>query len=123
MTTRIYTAPAAAGKSTYILERARRVSSKLNSETLIIVPSAANKYDLQRRLAVLGGSLGIRITTFSRFSEDVLAMTGEKYATISDIKRLRLMQYVVKRYPLTHYQPLVQKPGFIWKLAEIIHTL
>jgi len=74
-------------------------------------------------MAEMGGALGVRIETFRQFSKDILAMTGHEYATISDAQRLRLLQHVVDRFPLEHYQPLVNKPGFIWKLVEFIHTL
>ena len=123
MTTRIYYAPAATGKTLFILEKAQRASFKLQAESLIIVPNSSNKYDLQRRLAERGGALGVRIETFRQFSKDILAITGHEYATISDAQRLRLLQHVVNHFPLEHYRPLVNKPGFIWKLVEFIHTL
>jgi ATP-dependent helicase/DNAse subunit B len=78
---------------------------------------------MQSRLAENGGALGVRIETFFRFSQEILSLAGKEYATVSETTRLRLIQHVVNQFPLEHYAPLRNKPGFIQKLAEIIHIL
>jgi ATP-dependent helicase/DNAse subunit B len=78
---------------------------------------------MQSRLAENGGALGVRIETFFQYSQEILSLAGKEYATVSETTRLRLIQHVVNQFPLVHYAPLRNKPGFIQKLAEIIHDL
>lgn len=78
---------------------------------------------MQSRLAEKEGALGVRVETFFRYSQEILSLAGKEYVTVSETTRLRLIQHVVNQFPLEHYAPLKYKPGFIQKLAEIIHTL
>lgn len=123
MTIRILLAPAASGKTTYILERAQLASGNLQSVPLIIVPTDAQKYALRSRLAKTGGAMGVRIETFSGISKQSLAAIGENYTTLTTPIQHQLLRHVVNRLPLVHYRPLVRKPGFIQELTRIIHDL
>jgi ATP-dependent helicase/DNAse subunit B len=123
LTVRILLAPAASGKTTYILEQAQLASGNLQSAPLIIVQTDAQKFALRNRLAKAGGAMGIRIETFSVFSKQSLSAVGENYTTLTKPIQHQLLRHVVNRLPLVHYRPLVGKPGFIQELARIIHDL
>ena len=123
MTIRILLAPAASGKTTYVLKRAQEAARNLQSEPLIIVKSGDQKYALRRRLAQAGGAFGVRIETFKQFSSSCLAIAGESYTSLSTPIRHQLLRYLVNQLPLIHYRPLKRKPGFIAELAKIINDL
>ena len=74
MSTRIYLAPAAAGKTAHVLARARGVV---------------------RCLAEIGGAatcgaIGVRVLTFDRLYAEVLDAAGEIYVELSDPVQYRL---------------------------------
>lgn len=125
MSARIYLAPAASGKTTYVLHRARETARDLRSEALILVQTAAQRSALRSQLAKGGGALGVKVEIFREFSKQILAAAGGQYTTIPTPIQHQLLRHVVKlkAAELKHYQPLVGKPGFIQELARIIHDL
>ncbi len=123
MTVRIFLAPAASGKTTYVLRKAQQAAKNMQAQPLILVPTSSQKYALRRRLAMIGGALGVRIETFSDFSKNILETAGEKYTTITKPIQRQLLRHVVGQQKLSHYRPLVGKPGFVEELARVIHDL
>lgn len=66
----MYLAPAAAGKTTYLLNWARQAAQGLPGLTRICVPTGLQVWVWRRRLAESGGSLGVRVETFDQLYAD-----------------------------------------------------
>jgi ATP-dependent helicase/nuclease subunit B len=129
MAVHLFVAPAAFGKTAYVLDRARMVSRNLEGVARIVVPTHLQVRALRRRLAETGGSIGIRILTFDQLVAECLNMVDEMYTELSPFVRYRLLRVVVDRLSqedastLRYYSPLVARPGFIRAMEEIISEM
>lgn len=126
MAVHLLIAPAACGKTRYVLNCAKEAARGLEGTPRIIVPTHLQARHLRRRLAEEGGGMGIRIQTFDRLVADCLNATGETYTELSPPVRYRLLRSVVDALAsgdglsLEHYRSLVTRPGFIRALEGII---
>ena len=123
MPTHLYLAPAAAGKTTHVLARAREAARDLAAVPRVVVPTHLQARAARRRLAEMGGAIGVRVLTFDRLYAEVLAAAGEIYVELSEPVQYRLIRAVVDSLPLTHYAPLADRPGFIQVLQRLIGEL
>ena len=123
MPTQLYLAPAAAGKTAYILARARAASRDLAVTPRVVVPTHLQARVARRRLAEMGGAIGVRVLTFDRLYAEVLNAAGRIYVELSDPVQYRLIRAVVDGLPLAHYAPLADRPGFIQVLQRLIGEL
>ena len=123
MPSRLYLAPAAGGKTTYVLARARAAARGLAATPRVVVPTHLQARAAWRRLAELGGAIGVRVLTFDRLYAEVLDSAGEIYVELSDPVQYRLIRAVVDGLPLTHYASLVDRPGFIQVLQRLVGEL
>ena len=123
MSTHLYLAPAAAGKTAYVLARARDASRDLAAVPRVVVPTHLQARAARRRLAEMGGAIGVRVLTFDRLYAEVLDAAGEIYVELSEPVQYRLIRAVVDSLPLTHYAPLADRPGFIQVLQRLIGEL
>ena len=119
----ILLAPAAAGKTAYVLELARVASRQLNSTPRIVVPSHLQVRAWRRRVAQAGGAMGIRVFTFDQLFSDCLMAAGEVYTELSEPVQYRLIRAIVDELPLTHYASIRDRPGFIQILSDGIAEL
>ena len=123
MPTHIYLAPAAAGKTAYVLNLVRDAARGLQSIPRVLVPTHLQVRAWRRRLAEAGGTIGVRVLTFDRLYAECLSAAGEVYTELSDPVQYRLIRAVVDDLPLTHYAPLTDRPGFIQVLEDLIGEL
>ncbi|MGB3717497.1 MAG: PD-(D/E)XK nuclease family protein [Candidatus Promineifilaceae bacterium] len=123
MTNRILLSPAASGKTGYILQKAKSKAKQLDAEPRILIPATAHRYALRRRLAEAGGALGVRTVTFSEIYTDCLSSSAENYILLSDTIRYQLVRFVVSQQKLDHYQPLINRSGFVKELVRIFDDL
>lgn len=116
----LFNAPAGAGKTSYILEQARHAAASLNHEVHICVPTHLQAQAIRTRLAQMGGVIGVHVLTFDRLVAACLDATGTAVSEISEPVQYRLLQALINNLPLTHYQSLTDKPGFITILQRLI---
>ncbi len=119
----LYLAPAAAGKTAYVLNLVRDAARGLHSTPRVLVPTHLQVRAWRCRLAEAGGAIGVRVVTFDRLYAECLSAAGEVYTELSDPVQYRLIRAVVDDLPLTYYAPLTERPGFIQVLEDLIGEL
>ncbi len=119
MTTHLYLAPAASGKTTYLVVQARSLSKGLATTPRVVVPTQLQARAWQRRLAENGGALGVRVGTFHMLYRDILRAAGEVYVLLTNPIQYRLLRTLIASAPLHYYAPLRTRPGF----AQVVHDL
>ena len=67
-----YVAPAAIGKTSYLVEQVRAMSSDLAATPRVIVPTQLQVRTWRRRLGERGGALGVRVGTFDILYREIL---------------------------------------------------
>ncbi len=123
MTTHIYLAPAAAGKTAYILALAREAAQGLSAMPRLIVPTHLQVRAARRRLAEMGGAIGVRVITFDQIYTEILDAAGKTYTELSEPVQYRLIRAVVDALNLQHFAPLADRPGFIAVLQRLVGEL
>ena len=123
MSTHLYISPAASGKTTYVLTRARDSAQGLQSIPRVVVPTHLQARAWRRRLAEMGGAIGVREMTFDQLDTECLNLAGEIFTELNDPIQYRLIRAIVGTLPLSHYQPLKDRPGFIQVLQSLIAEL
>lgn len=129
MAIHLFIAPAASGKTRYVLNRAKEAAHGLGGTPCIVVPTHLQVRSLRRHLAEEGGGIGIRVQTFDQLVTHCLNVTGETYTELSPPVRYRLLRSVVDALAssdgssLKHYRSLVARPGFTRALEGIISEL
>jgi ATP-dependent helicase/DNAse subunit B len=123
LTAHIYLAPAATGKTTYAIKLALQESSNLGTEVRVCVASSLQAQSWKQRLAQAGGALGVRVMTFDQLYIACLDAAGESYTKLSDPVQYRLIRDIVKRANLVQYEALVDRPGFVQILQQLIGEL
>ena len=123
MATQLLLAPAAAGKTAYVLDLIQDAAQDLQSIPRVIVPTHLQARAWRRRLAEAGGAIGVRVLTFDRLYAECLNAAGEAYTELSEPVQYRLIRAVVDGLQLDHYAPLVAFPGFIQVLERLIGEL
>lgn len=123
MSVQLYLAPAASGKTAYVLERVREMAQGLLSIPRLVVPSRLQVRACRRRLAEAGGAIGVRVLTFDSLYAECLNAAGEVYTRLSEPVQYRLIRAVVDSLGLVYYQPLADRPGFIQVLQQLLGEL
>jgi ATP-dependent helicase/DNAse subunit B len=123
MTTQIYLAPAAAGKTSYAIKLAREAAKGLTAEVRVCVASRLQAQSWRRRLAESGGAIGVQVMTFDDLYLACLGAAGENYTRVEDAVEYRLLQNVVATQPLEHYESIRQLPGFPIALQSFIKEM
>jgi len=123
MTVSLYLAPAASGKTAYLVVEARRRARDPGSAPRVVVASRLQVRAWRRRLAEAGGALGIRVSTFDMLYREILDRTGEVVTRLTDPVQFRLLRALLDEAPLTHYAPIRATPGFAQVLRDLIGEL
>lgn len=123
MSKRIYLAPAAGGKTNYVLNLARRRAASLQAEVRVCVPNPLQALAWQRRLAEAGGAIGIHVLTFDKLVATCLQQAGEAYTELSEPVLHRLLRQIIADRPLAHYASLQAKQGFVQVAFSVISEL
>ncbi|MBN1954270.1 MAG: PD-(D/E)XK nuclease family protein [Anaerolineae bacterium] len=123
MSVKIYVAPAAYGKTAYVLDLARTAAQGLCAIPRVVVPTHLQARAFRARLARSGGAIGVRVLTFDQMYAECLSAAGESYTELSEPVQYRLIRTIVDRLHLAHYAPLVGRPGFVQVLQKLIGEL
>ena len=123
MTTTILISPAASGKTAHALELVLHASRGLAQTPHLIVASGLQVRACRRRLAEMGGAIGVRVLTFDHLYAEALAAASEFTTELSDPVQFRLIRAIVEELPLVHYEPLIGRPGFIQVVRDLIGEL
>ncbi|MGC9467250.1 MAG: PD-(D/E)XK nuclease family protein [Anaerolineae bacterium] len=123
MSVHLYLAPAAAGKTAYMVGLACRASAKLAALTRVVVPTRLQARAWRRRLAEAGGAIGVRVGTFDTLYRDVLQLAGVVTTPLSDVIQYRLVRQIIGEAELDHYAALRTKPGFSQVVLDLIREL
>ncbi|MBN1874145.1 MAG: ATP-dependent helicase, partial [Anaerolineae bacterium] len=123
MPTHLYLAPAASGKTTYLVAQARALSAGLAATPRIVVPAQLQVRAWQCRLAETGGALGVRVGTFDTLYREILRAAGEVYVLLTEPIQYRLLRALIVEAPLQHYAPLRNRPGFAQVVQGFVREL
>ena len=123
MSTHLYVAPAATGKTAYVLSQTLEAARELRSTPRVCLPTHLQIRSWRRRLARQGGALGVRLLTFDRLYADCLNAAGEIYTELSDPVQYRLIRTIVDTLPLRHFNSIRARPGFIRVIQELVAEL
>jgi len=119
----LYLAPAASGKTAYLVARARELAQGLRVTPRVVVPTQLQARAWQQRLAASGGALGVRVGTFDSLYRDILAAAGVTVIRLSDPIQYRLLRALSAEADLEHYAPLRAMPGFVQAVHDLIREL
>ncbi|HQE92167.1 MAG TPA: PD-(D/E)XK nuclease family protein [Anaerolineae bacterium] len=123
MPTHLYLAPAASGKTTYLVAQARALSAGLTATLRVVVPTQLQVRAWQRRLAETGGALGVRVGTFDTLYREILRAAGEVYVLLTEPIQYRLLRALIADAPLQHFAPLRTRPGFAQVVQGFVREL
>ena len=90
----LYVAPAGAGKTSYLVARARALAAEAGA-VRVVVATRHQVHAWQRRLAEAGGALGVQVGTFDALYRQVLRAAGEVYVRLSDPVQYRLLRLTI----------------------------
>lgn len=120
-------APAGCGKTESMLHLARASAAGLRAQPLIVVPSALQRRSARRRLAALGGALGVHILQFDQLYAHILRAGNQQIDELPDPVQFRLLREITTRLAaqerLEHYAELAAMPGFVRAVRERIELL
>ena len=123
MSISLLVAPAAFGKTAFVVDLVREASRDLLVSPRVIVATGLQRRAFHRRLAEAGGAIGVRVQTFDQLFADILNVAGETCTELSDPVQFRLIRTIVDELPLVHYAPIKTRPGFIQVLQRLIGEL
>jgi len=115
--------PAATGKTTALVNRARALARDMSTRVRVVVPGYPQVRAWRRLLAEHGGILGVHVFTFPQLYQQVLDAAGRVFMRLSSPIQYRLLQSIVDDIALDHYASLRNKPGFIYALLSEIAEL
>ncbi len=120
--------PAAAGKTRYVIERARVLTSEhALAQVWLIAPESNQARGLRQRLAAAGGALGVRVGVFADASREILAVAGRSVPEAPDALAQRVaadaVDALLQAGTLQHYAGIGRTPGFIRALRRLIAEL
>ncbi len=123
MTVTLYIAPAASGKTAYLVDLARQLAREPSRAPRVIVPTRLQARAWRERLALAGGAMGVEVGTFDDVYRDVLREAGAVVTRLVDPVQLRLLRTVIDATPLTLYASIRRTPGFVQALRDLIGEL
>ncbi|MBN1921155.1 MAG: hypothetical protein JW892_07930, partial [Anaerolineae bacterium] len=123
MPSALYLAPAAGGKTAYLVTRARALAQGLRVTPRIVVPTQLQARAWKQRLAEAGGAMGVRVGTFDTLYRDILDATGETIIHLSEPVQYRLLRTIIANTDLSHYASLRAMPGFVQAVQTLIQEL
>lgn len=119
----LYLAPAAGGKTAFLVNRARALAQGLNATPRVIVPTQLQARAWKQRLAEAGGVLGVHIGTFDTLYRDILDAADVAVIRFSEPIQYRLLRSLIAEAPLECYRPLRAMPGFVQAVQDLIREL
>ncbi|MGH2620591.1 MAG: PD-(D/E)XK nuclease family protein [Anaerolineales bacterium] len=123
MTTTILLAPAAGGKTQRLVELLIGEAVSIQPRWAVL-PDRTQVTALRRRIAAMGGALGVSVGTFGDLFQEILARAGRPVAVTPEPARQRLLRLGLRQLEadgsLPFYQPILRTPGFHEVIGEAI---
>lgn len=123
----IYIAPAAAGKSAWVVDTVRAAAAGLHRTPLVVVATPQQAQGLRRRLGAAGGALGVNLLTFDELFRALLHHAGVIHTELNGALCYRLLRMAVADLATSggihFYRALATRPGFIAALEGLIFEL
>jgi len=123
----LYTAPAAAGKSAWVVDTVRAAAAGLRRTPLVVVATPQQARALRARLAAAGGALGVHTITFDELFSAILHHAGVIHTELNGAVRHRLLRVAVDELvdagTIDFYRGLEARPGFAAALEGLIFEL
>jgi len=127
MSARLLLAPAAAGKTAWVIDSVRTAALGLRCTPILVAPTPLQAQSLRMRLAQAGGALGVHILTFDQLHGLLLQQSAAAFTELVEPVRQRLLRVVVDELvqagALPFYQSLAARPGFVTILDDLIAEL
>lgn len=123
MATNLYIAPAASGKTAFLVKLARDQAQNPKNAPRVIVPTRLQARAWRAQLAKSGGALGVEVGTFDDVYRDILRQAGIVITRLTDPVQVRLLRTLMDTVPLTHYAAICKMPGFIQAVRDMIAEL
>ena len=123
MTTTILLAPAAGGKTQRLVELLIGEAGSIRPRWAVL-PDRTQVTALRRRIAAMGGALGVSVGTFGDLFQEILARAGRPVAVTPEPARQRLLRLGMRQLEadgrLPFYRPILRTPGFLEVVGEAI---
>jgi len=123
MSITVLLSPAVSGKTDWAVTHARDLAAGLRKSPRLVVPNRIQVFDCKRRLASIGGALGVEIITFEELALQIMEISGRYPARLSENYQGYLLKEILQGLNLDYYNGIKSKPGFAQKLLEIIREL
>jgi ATP-dependent helicase/DNAse subunit B len=120
---KLVTLPASKGKTTWIVNQARKAAFELKTQPRIVLPSRQQVLDMETRLAKAGGVMGVEVGTIVDLASEVLDLGGVYPLLLSENVQNKILRSVLEELDLKYYQAISTKPGFIRSCLGIIREL
>jgi ATP-dependent helicase/nuclease subunit B len=124
MSTHLYLAPAASGKTRWVIDALRQSAARLQGTPVAVVATPLQAGSLRARLAGAGGALGVHILTFDELYVLLLGHCGGVYTELAEPVRFRLLRGVLDAANtagrLPFYGGLAGSAGFVHIVQGLI---
>jgi len=120
---KIIIGPAGSGKTAWVVERSRELSSGLLDTPRVVVPSRVQAVAFRQRSAKKGGAIGVQVGTFEDLSQEILNLAGIHKTKIGETAQGRLLQAIFEDCDLEYYGGIKDLPGFVQVIQKIINEL
>jgi len=123
LTTTILLGPAASGKTQRLVELLIGDAGSIRPRWAVL-PDRTQVASLRRRIAAMGGALGVSVGTFGDLFQEILARAGRPVAVTPVPARQRLLRLGLRQLEadgqLPFYRPILRTPGFLELVGEAI---
>ncbi|MFO7696029.1 MAG: PD-(D/E)XK nuclease family protein [Anaerolineae bacterium] len=123
MTTSLFLAPAAAGKTRYAVRLALDAAHDLSAPPRIVLANRVQIRSWRRLLAESGGAMGIRLLTFADLYLEILQAAGEHPVRLPDAVQVRIVRALLDESPQGYFGPLRQAPALAIMLRDLFSEL
>jgi len=123
MSITIVVSPSATGKTSQCIHRLKQVlADNPLAPVWIVLPDRLQAVAFRRRLAAVGGAIGVHIGTFGDLYHSILFRADQPIPVASDTVIYRLIKTSIRdvaaQGKLVHYTPIADKPGFISAIRD-----
>jgi ATP-dependent helicase/DNAse subunit B len=128
MAIQVLLSPPAGGKTSHCIQRILTVLREHPLASIwVVVPDRLQAYAFRRRLADVGGAIGVNVGTFGDVYREILRKANRSIPLASEWVVHRLLQSCVQTLndsgKLPYFAPLIQMPGFLRVLRKAVAEL
>ncbi len=124
MSSRLLTAPAGAGKTTYAIEQIIRHRQLHPWQPVwILLPTTLQINEFRERLLQTPVMFGVHYFTFYQLYNHLLNLMGSFQRQMQGSSVYRVVRQIISDLDLQYFEPIADKPGFVGLIAEFIYEL